>query len=260
MAFKPRSRTTFGIPQKNPASEVILDSRSFVRQAPISLRDKSCSSTQQRLWIDVTDLDTTNIESIDDEYNSNMWKNFKFVRSKASAGSLERKSGTSTSRERIILPVHKKPNVNKDPHVRRMIADTYPLKIPKPSSIGQNTYDKFLNEAKLREEKKQIIGLQLSKNQGFQNRVLKIRSECRAPPINLEGEIVPPIEYKKYPHKAIDFIDEAELDVKPLSYVAQTTRPYAGSPESDFRPTWSPWRQGVKGYTSHRDYNWTDRL
>lgn len=260
MAFKPRSRTTFGIPPKIPSSEVILDTRSFVRQAPSLLRDKPCSTAQQRLWMDVTDLDTTNIDKIDDEYNSNMWKNFKFVRSKASAGNLERKSGISSSKRKVILPVHNKPNVDKDPHVRNMIADTYPLRLPKPSNIGQNTYGKFLNEAKLREQKRQRIGLQLEKTQNFQERVLKIRSECRAPPINVEGEIIPPLEFKKYPHKVVDFIDEAEFDVKPLSYVAQTARPYTGSPGSALRSGGSPWRQGLKGSTSQRDYRWTDRL
>ena len=221
MAFKPRSKTTFGIPPKIPASEVILDSRSFVRQAPSALRDKPCSTTQQRLWMDVTELDTSNIEQTDEQYDSNMWKNFKFVRSKASAGSLARSSSNSISK----LPKYEKPSVHQDPHIRAMVADIYPLKLPKSSNIGGNTYDKFLNEAKLREEKRQRIGLQLERTQDFQERVLKIRSECRAPPIDFEGGIIPPSDFRKYPQRAVAlYIDDAYwLDPKPLSYVAQAT-------------------------------------
>lgn len=260
MSFKPRSKTTFGIPPKIPASEVILDTRSFVRQAPATLRDKPCNTAQQRLWIDITDLDTTNIEKTDDEYNSNMWKNFKFVRPKASAGSLAHSRGISTpKRHKVInLPSHRKPNVDEDPAVRNMIADTYPLKLPKPSKIGGSTYSKFLNEANLREQKRQRIGLQLAKTQGLQDRVLRIRSECRAPPVNIEGEILPPPEFKKYAHKvSVEYIeDETMLEPKPLSYVAQTARPYTGSP-SESRAA-SPWKHGVRG--SSNDYQWNERI
>lgn len=250
MSFKPRSKTTFGIPPKIPTSEVILDTRSFVRQAPTELRDKTLNTAQQRLWIDITNLDTANIDKTDEEYNSNMWKNFKFVRSKASAGSLARSSGISTPKKhiKITAPSHNIPNVESDPRVRHMIAESYPLKLPKPSRIGGSTYAKFLNEANLRDEKRQRIHLQLSKSQEPQERVLKIWSECRAPPLGVEGEILPPPDFKKYPYKSLEYIeDEAWIDPRHLSYVAQTSRPYTGSPGSA-----SPWKHGVRGNQQYR--------
>lgn len=245
MAFKPRSRTTFGIPPKTPATEVSLDTRSFVRQAPAQLRDKPCNTVQQRLWMDITDLDTTNLEKTDEKYDSNMWKNFKFVRSNVSAGSLARTNSRSTSKK-SELPRAVEPKVDEDKIIKGMVADMYPLRIPKASTIGHNTYDKFLNEAKLRDQKRKTIDHQFGRTQEYQGKVLRIKSECRAPPINLEGEIIPPDDFRKYPQRPVVMEEDTWFYQKPLSYVAQTSRPYTGSPSSVFRYG-TPWKRGLTG-------------
>ncbi|XP_031572517.1 uncharacterized protein LOC116306581 [Actinia tenebrosa] len=247
MAFKPRSRTTFGIPPKKPASEVCLDTRSFVRQAPLKLRDKPCSTVQQRLWMDITNLDTTNLEKTDEEYDSNMWKNLKFVRSNVSAGSLARTTSRASSKK-AELPRAVEPKVEEDKRIRGMVADIYPLRIPKASTIGDNTYNKFLNEAKLRDKKRNTIERQFGRTQEFQGKVLRIKSECRAPPINVEGEIIPPDDFKKYPQMVME--EDSWFYQKPLSYVAQTSRPYTGSPSSVFRYG-TPWKRGLTGKGSY---------
>ena len=179
MAFSPRSKTTFGLPlRKEPPSEVAFDLNSFVRQAPHDERDKPLNTAQHRLWLDMTHLDTAKLQQIDDKYNSNMWKNFKFVRPKDSANYGERNS----------------PEASKG-----MIAEIYPLTVPKPSSIGKNTYHKFLQETKLPETKQKIIRWQKQGRQQLQSRALKVKSECRAPPTDWEGNILPPTNFKRYP-------------------------------------------------------------
>lgn len=107
-----------------------------------------------------------------------MWKNFKFVRPKHSANFATRKSVPSSA---------------------GMIADIYPLAVPKPSRIGKNSYHKFLHEAKLPQAKQKIIGWQKQGTQELQSRTLKVQSECRAPPTDWEGNILPPPNYKRYP-------------------------------------------------------------
>lgn len=178
MAFSPRSKTTFGLPlRRESPSELTYDLKSFVRQAPYNERDKPPSTAQQRLWLDITHLDTSQLQQIDNNYNSNMWKNFKFVRPKHSANFGTRNSLPSTE---------------------GMIADMYPLSVPKPSRIGKNTYHKFLHEIKLPEPKQKIIGWQQQGRQELQSRSLKVQSECRAPPTDWEGNILPPSNFKRY--------------------------------------------------------------
>ena len=178
MAFSPRSKTTFGLPPKKMLPTVTsLELHSFVRQAPCEERDKPPNTAQHRLWLDITRLDTTTLNNIDDKYNSNMWKNFKFVRSKHSANEGEQ-TQLRTSAE--------------------MIAELYPLQAPKSSSVGENTYHKFLQEVKFPERKQNTAAWQKLGKQELQSRRLKIRSECRAPPLDWEGRIVPPTNFKRY--------------------------------------------------------------
>ncbi|KAJ7370948.1 hypothetical protein OS493_028559 [Desmophyllum pertusum] len=98
MAFSPRSKTTYGLPlRKESPTELTYDLKSFVRQAPHDERDKPPNTAQQRLWLDITHMDTSQLQQIDDDYNSNMWKNFKFVRPKHSANFATRKSVPSSA-------------------------------------------------------------------------------------------------------------------------------------------------------------------
>lgn len=189
MAFSPRSNTAFGLPpRKESPLELAFDLNSFVRQAPHDERDKPLNTAQQRLWLDITHLDTTQLEQIDDDYNSNKWKNFKFVRPKHSA---DRERG----RKSLQSPAG-------------MIADIYPLSVPKPSRIGDHTYQKFLQEVKLPPTIQKVVGWQKQGKQELQSRTLKAQSECRAPPLDWEGNIIPPAKYKRYPRMETFLSDE----------------------------------------------------
>ena len=231
MAFCPRSKTTFGLPlRKEPPSDFAFDLKSFIRQAPHDDRDKPLNTAQLGLWLDMTHLDTSKLHQIDEKYNSNMWKNFKFVRPKHSANYGERNSPAAT---------------------KGMIAEIYPLTLPKPSSIGENTYHKFLQETKMPQRKQNIIGWQKQGRQELQSKVLKVQSECRAPPTDWEGNILPPTNYKRYPRPASTFSPDDWQYVFP-SYSSPSPRKIQYTlPNSPYSRQGTPWHYGLRVRRPH---------
>ena len=226
MAFAPRSRATFGLPQRNDRpSELAFDLNSFIRQAPYDERDKPINTAQHRLWLDMSRLETSAMQQIDEKYNSNMWKNFKFVRPRRSAN-----YGRQSSPE---AP-------------RGLIAEIYPLTLPKPSSIGKNTHHKFLQETKLPQNKHKIVGWQKQGKEHFQSRILKVKSECRAPPIDWEGNILPPTNYKRYPRAQGDFsVNDWQYLYPSYSSPAPSKMQYT-LPNSPYTRQGTPWRYGLR--------------
>ena len=230
MAFCPRSKTTFGLPsRKEPPSELSFDFNSFVRQAPYDERDKPLNTAQHRLWMDITDLDTSKLQQIDDQYNSNMWKNFKFVRPKHSANYGQQNTSAAS---------------------KGMIAEIYPLTLPKPSSIGENTYHKFLRETKLPQVKQKIVGWQKQRRQELQSRTLKVESECRAPPTDWEGNILPPANFKRYPRNESIFSADEWQYVYP-SYSSPTPGKHYTLPNSPYSRQGTPWHYGLRVRRPH---------
>lgn len=225
MAFCPRSKATFGLPlRKEPSSEVAFDLNSFVRQAPYDERDKPLNTAQHSLWLDITHLDTSKIQQIDDKYNSNMWKNFKFVRPKHSANYGDR---------------------NPQQASKGKIAEIYPLTLPKPSRIGENSYHKFLQETKLPQNKQKIVGWQKQGRQEFQSRTLKVQSECRAPPIDWEGNILPPANYKRYPSPQSNLSADNWQYLYPSYSLPAPRRMQHTLPNSPYARQGTPWHYGL---------------
>ena len=226
MAFSLRSRTTFGLPQRNDRPlELAFDLNSFVRQAPYDERDKPINTAQHRLWLDMSHLDTSTMQQIDEKYNSNMWKNFKFVRPRHSAN-----YGKQSSPEAS----------------RGLIAEIYPLTLPKPSSIGENTYHKFLQETKLPKNKHKIVGWQKQGKEHFQSRILKVKSQCRAPPIDWEGNILPPTNYKRYPRPQSDFSNNDWQYLYPSYSSPAPSKMQYTLPDSPYSRQGTPWRYGLR--------------
>ena len=228
MAFSPRSRTTFGLPpKKEPSSAFAFDLNSFVRQAPYDERDKPVNTAQYSLWRDITRHDISNLQQIDDQYNSNMWKNFKFVRSKHSARNGQRNS-TQASED--------------------MIAVIYPLTLPNPSKIGENSYDKFLKETKWPPKKQKILdGQQQGMRQKSQSRILKVQSECRAPPTDWEGNILPPTNYKRYPRPKSILSSADDWRFVYPSYSSTILREINYTlPNSPYSRNGTPWHYGLR--------------
>ena len=198
---------------------MFLDMKSFVRQAPCEERDKHPNTAQQRLWLDMSQVDGSNLHEVDDKYNSNMWKNFRFVRARSST------VGTNKTRDSI----------------EALIADSYPLKLPKPSRIGESSYQKYLEEVTLAKKKRHAIEFQLEGKQKFEKRHLKIRSECRAPPTDWEGNILPPDGFRLYPRPP-KYFEESE-DYFPLPY---TYPMYTPTPTPSYSRSGTPWRYGLR--------------
>ena len=230
MAFSPRPKASLGIPTRaEPVSDSRLEARSFFREAPCSYRDKPPNTTQHRLWLDISAIDITEMEKMDKDYNSNLWKNFRFVRS----GKTLKGSGSKTN---ISVPV-----VLKTDHERAFrddVAKNYPLKIPKPSRVGEHTYEKFIGLARFSDEKRKTIQLHTKKTQNLEKKELKIRSECRAPPLDCEGHLLPPANFKKYP-KFVEWKDETED--RPLPYTTTGRNNYTIG-RSKMHTAQSSWR------------------
>uniref|UniRef100_UPI00398EA386 testis-expressed protein 52-like n=1 Tax=Pristiophorus japonicus TaxID=55135 RepID=UPI00398EA386 len=84
--------------------------------------------------------------------------------------------------------------------VSKLIAALYPITIPPPSRMGENTWLQFVSNGNLYidlQGKKKAITL-LEKEQEH-NRKLKIKSESRVPPIDCHGNILPPEHIKGHP-------------------------------------------------------------
>ena len=193
---------------------------SFVRQAPVDERDKQANNAQQRLWLDMTE-EGFDLTQVDDNYNSNMWKNFRFVRARSSTAAQGKVRDTTQA----------------------LVADAYPLALPRPSSIGGNTYHKYLQESKLGERKRYRIEATLQKGgrREQEKTHLKLRSDCRAPPTDWEGNILPPENFRRYPRPML--LDEAE-DYSPLPYTNCTF--VASSPTPSYSRSGTPWRYGLR--------------
>ena len=131
------------------------------------------------------------------------------------------------------------------------IADIYPLTLPKPSSIGESTYEKFLQETKFPVKKQKILDLQQQgTRQILQSRTLKVHSECRAPPTDWEGNILPPANFRKYPRRrSIYSTDDWEYIYR--SYTSPVSRKINYTlPNSPYSREGTPWHYGLRGRRS----------
>jgi hypothetical protein len=108
-------------------------------------------------------------------FNSNMWRNFRSS------------CGFDTTR---------KGNVSES------ISLLYPINIPPASKVGDNTLSSFYKQNKKRYFKNdKTFDLALAKVDRDDNlgKFLRLKSEMRNPPIDLNGNILPPSSFKKYP-------------------------------------------------------------
>uniref|UniRef100_A0ACB8E6Q7 Uncharacterized protein n=1 Tax=Sphaerodactylus townsendi TaxID=933632 RepID=A0ACB8E6Q7_9SAUR len=70
--------------------------------------------------------------------------------------------------------------------------------VPPPSHLDGNTYIRFIEgEALFVSQRHKERVLTRTKKEMKQCEQLKLRSECRAPPLDTEGNIMPPKEFKR---------------------------------------------------------------
>ncbi|XP_062838100.1 testis-expressed protein 52 [Anolis carolinensis] len=98
--------------------------------------------------------------------------------------------------------------------------------VPPPSQLNGNTYLKFIEgDALFVSQKYKQRVMNRIKEEMRKCEQLKIRSECRAPPLDHQGNIMRPKEFKRYKHL---------LPVKSLASLCVQLRPVT-PPPSDYR-------------------------
>ncbi len=122
-------------------------------------------------------MDKRNFKSDDADpsvcFNSNVWRNFRY-----SAGLKSNHSGAITE----------------------SVSTMYPINIPVPSNMGSNTLARFYAENKhslFKSEKAyELISSRIDKEASMM-KYLRLRSEMRNPPVDCQGNIMPPRNFKK---------------------------------------------------------------
>ncbi|CAF0887070.1 unnamed protein product [Brachionus calyciflorus] len=133
---------------------------------------------EHQLWLEAGKMDKGFVKSFNaDEtlsFNSNIWRNYR-----SSAGLYsERKSAVSES-----------------------IASIYPINIPAPSQIGPNTLKRFYEQNKNIFKSDEAFKKAVDKveKEATLMKYLRLKSEVRNPPLDYNGNILPPKNFKKYP-------------------------------------------------------------
>ena len=129
-------------------------SREFTNQHP---------TVEQRLWTEAGKYEAPFPARPDTSYNSNIWRNFR------------KQFGLNFSAE--------------GRKVTDIIAAMYPLNIPAPSNVGDNSFEKYIKETKLfQDEKRKNLAIRRTKTEVNEFKQLKYKSDGRHPPINDKGK------------------------------------------------------------------------
>ncbi|KAF6019545.1 TEX52 [Bugula neritina] len=165
----------------------------------------------------------------DSNYNSNVWRNFK----KNFSFNLNT-AGRSVSESAAIA---------------------HPIAIPKPSKVGDYTFNRFIREtpALIKDERVRSIATCRTAVDEHMMEQLKIKSYNRYPPIDVNGNIIAPEHYKKHPHyfKPIANLPTTEYLVAQLKMAPPSPYGYHESPFK-YTPKKSPaWRFNLKSSNSN---------
>ncbi|XP_071956087.1 testis-expressed protein 52-like [Antedon mediterranea] len=134
-----------------------------------------------RLWIESGRREPPFPRRWDPAFDSNVWRNFR------------------TKDTKLEIP-------NKS--VSTNIAEMYPLKIPPHSSMGTNTFAKYLNEVHVIEnDRLRAMTVAKSEKDMAEFKKLKLRSEMRVPPMDEYGIILPPTDFRSYERTKIERFD-----------------------------------------------------
>lgn len=133
---------------------------------------------EYQLWLEAGKMDKASFKSErGDEnvsFNANIWRNFR-----NSAGLFsDRKSGVSES-----------------------VASLYPINIPVPSQVGSNTLTKYYEQNRniFKSEEAYKATMEKAEKEAAIMKYLRLKSEMRNPPLDYNGNILPPKNFKKYP-------------------------------------------------------------
>lgn len=149
--------------QALPRSMVNIECNHLLRTS----REESAhghQSLEYQLWLEAGRRTPPNPNPPDENYNSNVWRNFK--------GNFSFYVGS------------------KGRSVAESAAAAYPITIPKPSKIGDYTFTKFIKETPALIKDDDLRAITINRTTVDKNMMeqLKIKSYCRYPPIDRDGE------------------------------------------------------------------------
>lgn len=135
-----------------------------------------------------------------------MWRNFCStvgLQSTSGLAASNRNSNNTTNNVGIGRNSQKSPRQS---HVvTEAISTLYPLNIPMPSRLGSNTLSKYYEQNKRQlfaNDKSFVVARERVEREDARMRFLRLKSEMRNPPLDWQGNIMPPSSYKKYPSKS----------------------------------------------------------
>ncbi|XP_046337545.2 testis-expressed protein 52-like [Haliotis rufescens] len=175
--------------QRKPQSSLDIECHHFLRTKSKHFTHGN-PTLEYRLWLEAGKHQPPFPERPDSSYNSNVWRNFR------------RHYGFDTTAEGRKMS--------------DVIAAMYPLNIPAPSKVGDNTFHKYIMESRIFEDDKyKMMAIQRTKADVKEFKKLKIKTESRNPPLDEDGNILPPENYKRYVPR---FFAPQELPPSPQVY------------------------------------------
>lgn len=149
---------------------------------------------EYQLWLEAGKMDKANYRSATADpavsFDSNMWRNFR-----NSVGVFSAKKRSST--------------------VSEAISEMYPLNIPAPSQVGRNTLAKYYENNRrglFKTEKQYDLAVKRADKEASVMKYLRLRSEMRNPPLDWDGQILPPKNFVKYPPASQSHLFDSVLD------------------------------------------------
>lgn len=118
---------------------------------------------EHKLWLEAGKHEAPFPQRPDESFNSNVWRNFR------------RQYGFHNNAEGSKMS--------------DVIAAMYPLNIPAPSKVGENTFEKYIRETRLfKNDKFKAMAMSRTKSDVEEFRRLRIKSQGRNPPIDEQGK------------------------------------------------------------------------
>jgi len=152
--------------------------RLAVRRAPKTMLNIECNhylrsntetfahghpTIEYKLWQEAGKHDAPFPQRPDESFNSNVWRNFR------------RQYGFHTHAD--------------SGKMSDIIAAMYPLNIPAPSKVGEQTFEKYIRETKLfNDDKFKSMAMSRTKADLEEFRKLRVKSQGRNPPIDEQGK------------------------------------------------------------------------
>ena len=160
--FQPRPVQNLAV-RKVPRTMLNIECNHFLRTKTKEFTHGH-PTIEYKLWLEAGKHDAPFPQRPDESFNSNVWRNFR------------RQYGFSTTADgRKISDV---------------IAAMYPLNIPAPSKVGEQTFEKYIREAKLfKSEKFKSMAMSRTRADVDEFKRLRVKSQGRNPPIDEDGKV-----------------------------------------------------------------------